>query len=34
MDMILGKLREMLKDGETWCAVFHGVAKGWTQLSD
>ena len=25
-DMNLSKLREMLKDGETWRAVVHGVA--------
>ena len=34
MDMSLGKVQEMLKDGETWRAAFHGVAEGWTQLSD
>ena len=28
----LGKLWEMVRDRETWCAVVHGVAKGWTQL--
>ena len=27
MGMSLGKLWEMLKDRETWCAVFHGVAE-------
>ena len=32
MDMNLGKLREMVKDRETWHAVVHGVAKNWTQL--
>ena len=27
MDMNLSKLLEMVKDGEAWCAVFHGVEK-------
>ena len=30
MDMNLDKLREMVKDRETWHAAVHGVAKTWT----
>ena len=25
---------ERVKDSKAWCAVVHGVAKSWTQLSD
>ena len=30
MDMTLGKLQEMVKDREAWCAEVHGVAKNQT----
>ena len=32
-DVNLSKLRETVKDRETWHAVVHGVAKSQTQLS-
>ena len=34
MDMNLSKLREIVKDRETWCAAVHGVTKSGTQLSN
>ena len=30
MNMKLGRLREMVKFGEAWCAEVHGVAKSQT----
>ena len=34
MDMSLSELRELVMDREAWRAGIHGVAKGWTRLSD
>ena len=30
MNMNLGKLQEIVKDREAWCAAVHGVTKSWT----
>ena len=30
MGMSLSKLREIVKDRETWSATVHGVTKSWT----
>ena len=32
MDMNLGKLWEMVRKRETWCATVHGVAESQTSL--
>ena len=34
MEMVLGKLRELVMDREAWRAAIHGVTKSWTRLSD
>ena len=30
MDMGLGRLWQLVMDGEAWHAVVHGVTKSWT----
>ena len=34
MGMSLSELQELVMDGEAWHVAIHGVAKGWTRLSD
>ena len=30
MDVNLGRLCEMVRDREAWCAAVHGITKSWT----
>ena len=34
MDMNLGKLQEMMRDRDAWCAAVHGIVKSRTQLDN
>ena len=33
MDMILGKLQELVMNREAWCAVVHGISKSQIRLN-
>ena len=33
VDINFGKLREMVRDREAWCAAVHGVTESQTRLS-
>ena len=30
MNMNLGKLQEMVREREAWCAAVHGITNSWT----
>ena len=34
IDVSLSELRELVMDGEAWCAAIHRVIKSQTRLSD
>ena len=34
LDMNLGKLWEVVRDRDAWCAAVHGITKSWTWLGN
>ena len=34
VEVSLSEVRELVMDGEAWCAAIHGVTKSRTRLSD
>ena len=34
VEVSLSEVRELVMDGEAWCAAIHGVTKRRTRLSD